>query len=271
MTESTGEPTTARGYPRTTGFASPAEDYFEKPLDLHDLLVPHPQATFLFPITSEGPWDRSGALLRGDLLLVDRSLDAAVGRTVLASLEGELALGRLRAARGLLLLEGAQGRVLDPESDGVRFQGVVTAVLRPLLEGTHPHLSDGTHPSSPPGSPLPDLNDLLIPNPLATYFAYVEGRAHTRAGIHAGDVLVVDRALDAADGRYIIAFLQGRLSLRRVEVREGRCYLHAGATSASPAAEIAHEELPDRVWGVASWALHSLFGPFPHVSREAPP
>ena len=44
------------------------------------------------------------------------------------------------------------------------------------------------------------LEDLLIPHPDTTYFAYVAGQSMSQAGISEGDLVVIDRALDALAG-----------------------------------------------------------------------
>ena len=53
-----------------------------------------------------------------------------------------------------------------------------------------------------------DLNDLLISHPAATFFIRVEGNSMERAGIFSGDLLVVNRALEAKDGNIIVAVLR---------------------------------------------------------------
>lgn len=62
-------------------------------------------------------------------------------------------------------------------------------------------------------SPL-DLNQLLVKNPAATYFVRVSGDSMTGAGIHSGDILVVDRSLDAADGDIVIACLDNEFTVK---------------------------------------------------------
>ncbi len=63
-----------------------------------------------------------------------------------------------------------------------------------------------------------DLNDLLVPHPVSTFFAQVEGDSMIDAGIHAGDILVVDKELEAAHGHIVIAVLNGSFTLKRLQV-----------------------------------------------------
>jgi DNA polymerase V len=76
------------------GFPSPADDYIDKGLDLNELLVRHPSATFFVRVSGDS---MTGAGIRsGDILLVDRAERAADGSIIIAALDGELTVKRLR-------------------------------------------------------------------------------------------------------------------------------------------------------------------------------
>jgi len=59
-----------------------------------------------------------------------------------------------------------------------------------------------------------DLNEFLIKRPAATYFVRVEGDSMIGAGIHDGDLLVVDRSLRPASGDVIIASVDGDFTVK---------------------------------------------------------
>ena len=59
-----------------------------------------------------------------------------------------------------------------------------------------------------------DLNEFLIKRPAATYFVRVEGDSMIGAGIHDGDLLVVDRSLCPASGDVIIASVDGDFTVK---------------------------------------------------------
>ena len=59
-----------------------------------------------------------------------------------------------------------------------------------------------------------DLNEFLIKRPAATYFVRVEGDSMIGAGIHEGDLLVVDRSLRPANGDVIIACVDGDFTVK---------------------------------------------------------
>ena len=76
------------------GFPSPAEQYQETPLDLNELLVKHPSATFFVKVQGES---MIGAGINdGDLLVVDRSLRPADGDIIIASVDGDFTVKTLR-------------------------------------------------------------------------------------------------------------------------------------------------------------------------------
>ncbi len=101
-----------------------------------------------------------------------------------------------------------------------------------------------------------DLNDYLVPHPAATFFVRVAGDSMTGAGIHTGDVLVVDRSLDATDGRVVVAVIDGELTVKRLCRKYGRIALHA-ENAAYPAIRI-RDATELVIWGVVTAVVHRL-------------
>lgn len=77
----------------SAGFPSPAQDYVERSLDLNDLCVQHPAATYL--VKAQGDSMLGAGIHQGDILIVDRSIQARHGHVVIAELHGELTVKRL--------------------------------------------------------------------------------------------------------------------------------------------------------------------------------
>lgn len=114
----------------TAGFPSPAEDYVQVPLDLHKLLIEHPAATFFVKI--EGDSMEGAGLHSGDILIVDRSLTPQNGKTVVALINGEFTVKRLKIEGKKIFLTPANPRYPTIEiSEGSDFQvwGVVTYAI----------------------------------------------------------------------------------------------------------------------------------------------
>ena len=80
------------------GFPSPAEQYLEPPLDLNELLVKRPAATYFVRV--EGDSMVGAGIRDGDLLVVDRSLRPADGDVIIASVDGEFMVKTLRLGNG---------------------------------------------------------------------------------------------------------------------------------------------------------------------------
>ena len=70
---------------RCAGFPSPAEQYLEPPLDLNELLVKRPAATFFVRV--EGDSMINAGIHDKDLLVVDRSLTPSNGDIIIASVD----------------------------------------------------------------------------------------------------------------------------------------------------------------------------------------
>jgi DNA polymerase V len=62
-----------------------------------------------------------------------------------------------------------------------------------------------------------DLNEQLVRNKPATFFMRVKGDAMIGAGIFDGDIVIVDRSIKAANGKVVIATLNGEMLIRRFE------------------------------------------------------
>ncbi len=77
----------------SAGFPSPADDYLENNLNLDKLLIKNRPSTFL--IRAGGDSMINIGIYDGDILIVDRSLDAKSKDIVIASIFGELTVKKL--------------------------------------------------------------------------------------------------------------------------------------------------------------------------------
>ena len=112
------------------GFPSPAEEYLEKRLDLNEHLVARPEATYFVRVSGDSMI--GAGIHHGDLLVVDRSLDPKPGNVIIALVDGEFTVKRLRrTAIGLELAPENPEYVSIPLSEETDFQvwGVVLHVV----------------------------------------------------------------------------------------------------------------------------------------------
>lgn len=114
------------------GFPSPADDYIESYLDLNTRLIKHPAATFF--VTASGDSMTGAGIHSGDMLIVDKSLNAMHGKIVIAAINGELTVKRLSRLKGRvqLLPENNQYQPIDiTDEHDLVIWGVVTHVIHP--------------------------------------------------------------------------------------------------------------------------------------------
>jgi DNA polymerase V len=101
-----------------------------------------------------------------------------------------------------------------------------------------------------------DLNEQLIRNKPATFFFRMNSDAMIGAGIHSGDVLIVDRSIKPVSGKVIVAVLNGELLVRRLQthikgldlIAENKKYgnIHLDEFSAYTA------------WGTVTYCIHQV-------------
>ena len=101
-----------------------------------------------------------------------------------------------------------------------------------------------------------DLNRHLIKHPAATFFVRVTGDSMIGAGIHSGDLLVVDRSLEPADKHVVVAVLDGELTVKRLFKQNGVLRLLPENLNYQPI-EIAPQQTIE-IWGVVTSVIHSL-------------
>jgi len=85
----------------------------------------------------------------------------------------------------------------------------------------------------------------------------VEGDSMVEAGIHPGDILIVDRALEPHDKAVIVAAVNGELVVKRMRRKKGGRIFLESENPLYPPVEIS-SEADFHVWGVVTYVIHSL-------------
>jgi DNA polymerase V len=101
-----------------------------------------------------------------------------------------------------------------------------------------------------------DLNEHLIQREASTFFVRVAGRSMLNAGIHDGDLLVVDRAVEPTDGSVVVAALDGELTVKRYRARGDQPALVPENETHPPIPIEPGQEL--MVWGVVRHVIHKV-------------
>jgi DNA polymerase V len=84
----------------------------------------------------------------------------------------------------------------------------------------------------------------------------VAGDSMKGAGIHSGDLLIVDRSLEPRDKNIVIAVINGQLTVKRIRIRRKQISLEP-ENDAFPIQEIS-QDMDFQVWGVVTNVIHSL-------------
>jgi len=115
-------------------FSFSAEGSSQQPaLDLNELLVKHPNATFF--VRAAGSSMIKVGIHHDDILIVDRSLSPAHGKIVIAVVNGEMIVKRLckKGKKIFLIAENMQEAPIEITPDmELHIWGVVTNVIHPL-------------------------------------------------------------------------------------------------------------------------------------------
>lgn len=112
------------------GFPSPAQDYVEKRIDLNELLVSHPSATYFVKAAGDSMID--GGINDGDLLVVDSSRTSEHGDIVIAAVGGEFTVKQLQLRPTVQLnpLNSAYSPIVIGSEDDLEVFGVVTFIVK---------------------------------------------------------------------------------------------------------------------------------------------
>ncbi len=104
-----------------------------------------------------------------------------------------------------------------------------------------------------------DLNEHLIEHPSATFCVRASGNSMVGGGIHDGDLLIVDRAVEPRDGCIAVAVVDGELTVKRIRRVGERLFLQPDNPDkkAYSAIEVA-SETDFLVWGVCRFVIHAL-------------
>lgn len=112
------------------GFPSPAQDYIEQRIDLNDLLVQHPSATYFLKVSGDSMIE--AGISDGDMIVVDSSLTAGHGDIVVAAIDGEFTIKRLQLHPSVQLMPMNNNYRPIPvkAEDALEVFGVVTYVIK---------------------------------------------------------------------------------------------------------------------------------------------
>ena len=99
-----------------------------------------------------------------------------------------------------------------------------------------------------------DLNTHLIHHKEATFFVKAQGESMIGAGIHQGDILIVDKSLSPKSGKIVIAVVDGEFTVKRLHKYKGNITLKAENSEFEDIKIKGTDELI--IWGVVTSVIH---------------
>ena len=101
-----------------------------------------------------------------------------------------------------------------------------------------------------------DLNQVLVENPIATFYVQVEGNSMIDAGIHDKDLLVVDRSLEPRNNKIAICLLDGEFTVKRIRLENGELFLMPENPNYKPIQVTEDNQLI--IWGIVTYVIKKL-------------
>ena len=102
-----------------------------------------------------------------------------------------------------------------------------------------------------------DLNKYLIKNPLATFIVKAQGNCMLQAGIHSGDLLIVDRSIKPKNNSIAIASIDGDLTVKRIKI-SGKKFLLSSDNKDYGNVKI-NNESDIFIWGIVTKVIHNVY------------
>jgi DNA polymerase V len=94
------------------------------------------------------------------------------------------------------------------------------------------------------------LNKHLIKNPSTTFYGRVRGNSMIDAGIHDGDLLVIDKSLEPQSDKIAVCFIDGEFTVKRIQIEKDTVWLIAENKDYQPIKVTKENEL--LIWGIVT-------------------
>jgi len=98
-----------------------------------------------------------------------------------------------------------------------------------------------------------DLNREIVRHPASTFYGRVEGDSMIEEGIETGDILVIDRSIEPADGDLTVCCIDGEFTLKRIKLEHGRVWLIPSNDAFDPILVTPDNRF--EIWGVVTYTI----------------
>jgi len=99
-----------------------------------------------------------------------------------------------------------------------------------------------------------DINKELVNNPNSTFYGRVKGNSMIDAGIHDGDILVIDKSLEPANNKRAVCFIDGQFTIKTLKVSKGEVWLKPENKDYPPIKITPENDFV--VWGIVTHVIH---------------
>ncbi len=103
-----------------------------------------------------------------------------------------------------------------------------------------------------------DLNEFFIKDMEQTFMVMAEGDSMVGANIRSGDILIVDRSIEAQHGHIVIAGVDDNLTVKRLHIKDSEIFLKPENDKYEPIKLNGNSRL--HIWGVVTNIIHRLVG-----------
>ena len=98
-----------------------------------------------------------------------------------------------------------------------------------------------------------DLNTELIKHPSSTFYGRVKGDSLIDAGVHDGDILVIDKSLRPLNKDMAVCFIDGEFTVKRVRLEPDAAWLVPSNSNYPPIKVTKDNEF--MVWGIVTYTI----------------
>ncbi len=112
-------------------------------------------------------------------------------------------------------------------------------------------------------SPAEDFKELkisidqeVVKNESATFFARVDGESMQGAGLDDGDLLVIDRSEEPENGKIAVCFIDGEFTVKRLKVKDNCIYLMPENSKYKPLKVTSENQLI--IWGIVTYVVKKI-------------
>ncbi|WP_433815691.1 LexA family protein [Flavobacterium johnsoniae] len=101
-----------------------------------------------------------------------------------------------------------------------------------------------------------DLNKELIKHKYTTYFARVKGYSMKNAGIHDGDLLIIDKSLEPQNNKIAVCQIDGEFTVKRIKIEKNIIWLIAENEDYKPIKVTPENNFV--IWGIVTHSIKTF-------------